>query len=146
MADWDKMREEYTAGGTSYRKLAERYGIPYATLATRAGKEKWTELKGEHMFLSRPVSAEACVSSAVESLADKLLARVSELIDVMVLDTHGVKQLASALKDLRDIKESQAEFALKIAKLRKLEQEIDAERGADVIEVVFEAGKEAWNE
>ena len=82
----------------------------------------------------------------VEAIADKLLERMSELVDIMVMDTHGVKQLASALKDLRDIKAYDSEIALRRAKLRKLEQEMEAETGATRIEVVFEAGKEQWNE
>lgn len=145
--NWKQMKEEYASGGTSYRQLAARYGVSYSAVAKRARAENWVGLKQEHTFQNGAPSAEETrMPARIEAIADKLLERVSELVDIMVMDTHGVKQLASALKDLRDIKAYDSEIALRRAKLRKLEQEMEAETGATRIEVVFEAGKEQWNE
>ena len=100
----------------------------------------------EQMLASDGFSDREYAASMVTEIADKLLGRMSELIDLMVLDTHGIKQLASALKDLRDIRTYGSEIALRKAKLRKLARETETENGAESIEVVFEAGEEAWNE
>lgn len=43
--DWNKLKAEYIAGGTSYRKLAKKYDIPLATLARRAKDENWVSNK-----------------------------------------------------------------------------------------------------
>lgn len=43
MADWDKIRAEYLKGGTSYRKLAAKHGVPFKTLSQRAKREQWAQ-------------------------------------------------------------------------------------------------------
>ena len=43
--DWTKLKAEYIKGGTSYRKLAEKYNVPFGTLRNVAAKEKWRELR-----------------------------------------------------------------------------------------------------
>ena len=45
--DWDKIRAEYLQGGTSYRKLSEKYGVSFSTLEKRARAEKWPEQRAE---------------------------------------------------------------------------------------------------
>ncbi len=41
--DWAKIKAEYLAKKTPYRKLAEKYGVSFSTLKERAVREKWTE-------------------------------------------------------------------------------------------------------
>lgn len=43
--DWLAIRNDYINGGGSYRKLAEKYGIPLRTIAQHAKDEKWKEAK-----------------------------------------------------------------------------------------------------
>lgn len=83
-------------------------------------------------------------ASSVVKVADKLIARISELADDA--DAQTVKQLVALLKDLRDIKEFSSEIALRKAKFRKYERECAEESGSGEIKVVFEAGEEEWNE
>lgn len=83
-------------------------------------------------------------ASAVAKVADKLVKRVSDLADEA--DIQTTKQLVALLKDLRDIVEFSSEIALRKAKFRKYEQECAEESGSGEIKVVFEAGKEEWNE
>lgn len=45
--NWKKIRAEYVRGGISQQKLADKYGVSYATLRRRAEREKWRELKIE---------------------------------------------------------------------------------------------------
>lgn len=147
MTDWNQIKEEYAAGGVSYRMLAERHGISYGSLSRRARKENWARLKGEQMFFDGVFSDKEYAASKVVEIADKLLGRMSELVDGMENpDTQSIKQLSSALKDLRDIRTYGSELALRKAKLRKLEREAETEDGSDEIEVVFDAGEDCWNE
>lgn len=43
--DWNVIKAEYIAGGTSYRKLAAKYGVSKTTLEQRAKKEDWIGLR-----------------------------------------------------------------------------------------------------
>ena len=45
--DWNKIKAEYIAGGTSYRKLAEKYGVDRNKIQVRATKENWVGLKSQ---------------------------------------------------------------------------------------------------
>ena len=146
MDTWKQIKEEYVAGGVTYSALAERYGIPLGTLGGRAKAEHWTDLRrarenADWQTLSESVPLEEGSSSDAEpeeangvpdisAIADKLLLRLSELADTMRLDTQGVRQLTSALKELREIKAREA----------------DTENGTLSVKVVFDAGKEGGNE
>lgn len=152
--DWKRIKAEYIAGGTSYRKLAKNYGISFNTLKTRAKEEQWYKLRQQkdHRTTTKIVESlsDKDAEKAVDiiDVADKLLGKISELMDTVALDTQSMKHLTSALKDLKDIKGFKSEADIReqearIAKLRK-----DAEKEDDTItqvEVVFAAGPEEWN-
>ena len=140
--NWKQMKEEYVAGGTTYKQLSEKYGVPIGVIAYRAKDEKWRDLRVAH------AEDDLTASADLAAIADKLTVRISALVDIMVLDTHGIKQISSALKDLRDVKEYRSDVALRKAKLRKLEREVEkaAEGASDEISVIFDAGEGEWNE
>ena len=153
--DWKRIKAEYIAGGTSYRKLAEKYNVPFGTLRRIAKQEEWTQKRTqvEHKANTKMIETisekEAEKAVNIVDVADKLLVKVSELMETMVVDTQSLKQLTSALKDLKEIKgyKSEADMREQEARIEKLRRE--AERGDDTtneIEVVFKAGEEAWNE
>ena len=158
MTDWTTIKEQYIEGGVSYQKLAALHGVSRGTLAKIARQEHWTELREQKKkdLLAQTVLPDIDTDADTDrkepvpdiiGIADKLLFRLSELVDLMVLDTQGLKQAASALKELRDIKEYQSELDLRQAKIRKLEQEMAKEEdGAQEIKIVFLAGPERWNE
>lgn len=153
--DWKRIKAEYIAGGTSYRKLAEKYNVPFGTLRRIAKQEGWTQKRTqvEHNVNTKMIETisdkEAQKAVDIIDVADKLLGKLSELMETMVVDTQSFKQLTSALKDIKEIKGYKSDKDLeeqnaRIAKLRK-----EAEREDDTtseIEVVFNAGEEAWNE
>lgn len=45
MPDWEALKTEYVTTNTSYRKLADKYGISSVTLANHGTAEKWVEAK-----------------------------------------------------------------------------------------------------
>ena len=152
--DWKRIKAEYIAGGTSYRKLAEKYGVSFNTLKTHAVEEQWYKLRQQKDKKATTKIVETLSDKDAEKavdiidVADKLLGKISELMDTMVVDTQSFKQLTSALKDLKEIKGYKSAIDLKeqearIEKLRK-----DAERDNDTtneVEIVFNAGPEEWN-
>ena len=132
--DWKKLKAEYIAGGTSYRKLAEKYNVSFSTLRKVAAKEQWTELRHKTRTkmdakISDTVSEkEADKAVNIIDVADKLLDKISELIDAVPLDTQSMKHLTSALKDLREIKgvKSDADMREQTARIKNLEKQIEA--------------------
>ena len=45
--DWNAIRAEYIGGGTSYRKLAKKYGVSINVLSPRATVEGWVGMRKE---------------------------------------------------------------------------------------------------
>lgn len=155
MVDWQKIKAEYLAGGTSYRKLAQKYDLTLAVLRNVAEREEWVKLKAQaqHKTNTKIVNAvsdkQAQKAVDIIDVADKLLNKITELMDTMVVDTQSFKQLTSALKDLKEIKgyKSDADMREQEARINKLRKE--AEREDDTtneVEIVFKAGEEEWNE
>ena len=106
--DWKRIKAEYIAGGTSYRKLAEKYGVSRSKLQAVATREKWVDLKSqtqaktESKLVESISDKESKKATDIVDVADKLLEKISTLIDT-VKDTQGIKHISSALKDIKDI-------------------------------------------
>jgi uncharacterized protein YjcR len=152
-ADWKKIKAAYIAGGTSYRKLAEKYGVSFNTLKRRAKEEQWYELRGQKDLKTTTKIVETLSNNDAKKavdiidVADKLLEKIEE-VAATVSDPDSIKKLTSAIKDIKDIKgvKSDADMREQEARIEKLRRE--AEREDDTtneIEIVFNAGPEEWN-
>ena len=129
--DWKKIKAEYIAGGTSYRKLAAKYGVSFSTLRGIAIREKWTELREQASNKSVTKLVESIGEQngtykvSINEVADKLLEKIIGLLDVVeIVDSQAIKQCTSALKDIKDIKGLKSEIDIReqearIDKLRK---------------------------
>lgn len=155
--DWEssKAKAEYIAGGTSYRKLAEKYGVSLSVLRCVAQREDWVNLreqaqhKTDTEIVRSAAKSNAKKAKDIIDVADLLLSKVKEVAESIPLDTKSIKELTSALKDLKDIKgyKSAKDLEEQNARIKKLKRE--AERDDDTtseVEVIFNAGPEAWNE
>ena len=150
--DWKRIKAEYIAGGTSYRKLAEKYGVSFNTLKRRAKEERWYELRDQkdHRTTTKIVESlsdrDADKAVNIISVADKLLDKISSIID-LVEDTQGIKHISSALKDLKDIKglKSDADMREQEARIAKLQKDAEGEVKDDEIKVTMEGGVEEYS-
>lgn len=155
MADWKKIKAEYISGGTSYRKLCEKYGVSRTTLQRKAKDEKWlelrsqTEAKTESKIVEAVSDIEAEKAIDIIDVADKLIDKIYELIDESLKNPQGIKNLTSALKDLKEIKgiKSEADRREQEARIDKLRKDAEREDNSiNEIEVVLTAaGPEEWN-
>lgn len=142
--DWKRIKAEYIAGGTSYRKLAEKYGVSPTTLTKVAGREGWVEarhqadIKKTSKIVDSVSDKEAKKAVDIIDVADKLLDKMSELMETVV-DTQSFKQLTSALKDLKEIKgyKSQADMREQEARIAKLRKEAQEEKKDNEIRIVI---------
>lgn len=84
--DWQKIKAEYLQGGTSYRKLAEKYEVPFSTLEKKARAEKWTKLResvseeAETIVRQKLVSQRAKDISSLERSRSMLIAKLENSI------------------------------------------------------------------
>lgn len=81
--DWKRIKAEYIAGGTSYRKLAEKYGVSFSTLRKVAAKEQWTELRNKAGAKRDTKLVDAVSEKEAKKAIDKL-SRVSDLTDMLL--------------------------------------------------------------
>lgn len=156
MADWQAIKTEYITTDTSYRKLAQKYGIHYKVISERGKDEKWVELRSQHRdktltkALDKISEQKANRAAKIHSVADKLLRKIEAMVDSEEpMSEKGIRALTAAVKDLKEIQSVRSDLdrqeqEARIAKLRR-EAENDDDT-ADVIEVVFAAGPEEWNE
>jgi hypothetical protein len=136
--DWNKIKAEYIAGGTSYRKLAEKHNVSFSTLRKVAAKEQWTELrnktraKADTKIVESISTEEANKAVNIIDVADKLLCKIEELAG-MVSDPDSIKKLTSAIKDLKDIKgiKSEADIREQEARIAKLQKEAQEDDNKD---------------
>ena len=148
MADWKKIKAEYITTDTSYRKLAQKYGLAESTIYARGGKEHWVEQKEQHQSRTVAKTLDALSNKEVDraarlmTVADKLLKKVEQAVDHDdYLSANAIKNLSDALKNIRetqmirseqDIREQEA----RITKLQKEAQKEDNQKEA--IRVIIE--------
>lgn len=156
MADWQAIKTEYITTDTSYRKLAQKYGVNYQAICHRSKDEGWIEQREQYRnstitkTLEKISQQEANRAAKIHSVADKLLNKIEAMVESgRPLDTKGIRALTAAVKDLKEIQAVRSDLdkqeqEARIANLRK--QADKDEDKAESIEVVFMAGEEAWNE
>lgn len=88
MVDWNAIKTEYiTDEHSSYRKLAEKYGIPLGTLHKRAKREEWVKLKQQSgdRVVTKSVTAiekkKADKMTRIQNVADRLLDKIEQAVE-----------------------------------------------------------------
>lgn len=143
--DWNKLKAEYIAGGTSYRKLAKKYGVSFSSVRFKAEQEKWTDLKAQAQHSANTRIVESIVEDStkqavsIDNVADDLLEKIKDMLSKEGLTTQSVKHLTSALKDIKDIKGIRSDLDIKEqnARINKLQKEIDGEKKDTNITITF---------
>lgn len=159
--DWTKIKTEYiTDSNSSYRKLAEKYGVPLATLSRRAKEEEWTSLRVQSEY---KVSTEAINkvegkkidrATRLMSVTDKLLVKIEEAVEELstagiVLEKNTLKQISGALKDIKDIQgiKSERDAREQEARIRTLEKQAEAsDDKTNDITITIAGGDTSWQE
>ncbi len=102
--DWTKIKTEYiTTDKSSYRKLADKYGIPLGTIYKRAKKENWVELKQQSYDKKVAKTIASVENNQVKKLeriltiTDKLLDKIEKAVDELDL------QLCKSVEKVKEI-------------------------------------------
>lgn len=87
--DWNVIRAEYIAGGTSYRKLAKKHNISVNTLSPIATAEGWPKLRQEAQDKATAKSIQKTAEIASDNatiaarIRTKLLRKLEREIDAL---------------------------------------------------------------
>ena len=156
MADWNKIKTEYITTDTSYRKLAEKYGVHYNAIANRSKQEGWISQRNQHCDKTMTKTLDAISNKQVDratnliSVSDLLLAKVKSLLetDAEVLnDTQSMKHISGVLKDIKEIQmiRSDADMREQEARIKNLQKQAEAEEKKDnTIIIQFAEGSEEF--
>ena len=151
---WQKIKAEYIAGGTSYRKLADKYGVSRTTLERKAKDEKWSELrrqaegKAEAKLINAISEKNAKIDDKYFRLVDKLFTKAEEVIDnTPIWQVNSIKEMATALKYLKECKgvKSDADMREQEARISKLQKEAQEETQDKDITIVFGSDTEDYS-
>lgn len=148
MADWKAIKTEYITTDTSYRKLAQKYGVNPTNIAKRASKEKWTEerKKNANKALSKTLNAistkQAERTAKLIGVSDLLLDKVKELLESnaeLLVDTSIMRDVSVVLKNLKDIQmiRSEADMREQEARIDKLRKETAVEKENNEVKVTI---------
>ena len=155
MANWKEIETEYITKGTSYRKLADKYGLDQATIARRGKKEDWVSKRKQHVsktqakVLAADTRQKVSRAERLNVAADLLLERVVALVgngDPPDMDTQGMKHISGILKDLKEIYmvKSAKDLEEQEARIAKLRKEAEKEEQNTDVCIVIEGGDASW--
>ena len=151
-ADWSKIKTEYITTDTSYRKLAQKYGVSTTQICNVGREEGWVQLREQHLnktvakSLNAIASQQAARAARIAGAGDRLLDRVVQLLESdeeAMLDTGIMRDVSVVLKNLKDIQmiRSEADVREQEARIEKLRKE--AQREDDNREITVVISEEA---
>ena len=192
-ADWNKIKTEYITTDTSYRKLAQKYGVNATTIAKKASKEGWLSQRQHQASktLSKALAADSRrkadrltrIQDATDRLLDKLEQAITELdiqlakethrekvieyknteradkptkeiiheteklIEVKsIIDRQGLKQIAAALKDIKEVQmlKSELDRQEQEARIANLRKQAEKEEQNHDVTITIAGGDPSW--
>lgn len=159
--DWNQLKREYIAGGTSYRKLAAKYNANLSVLKRIAKDEDWVGLREQCKTKSATKIVEIESDRQAErmkrllTVSDMLLDAVEDAVnkfraEELSLDRMALKSLSGTIKDIKDIQSIKTELDIEEQKARiailKKQAEADTS-GSTEVSITFSNDEErAWAE
>ncbi len=156
MADWQAIKTEYITTDTSYRKLAQKYGIDSAVIGRRAKSEEWVQLRQQHINKTQTKALNAISNKQADRAAkligvsDLLLDKVKSLLEAdeeLLVDTSIMKDVSVILKNLKDIQmiRSEADLREQEARIEKLRKEAMVEKENNEVKVTIQGELEEYS-
>ena len=153
-ADWNKIKTEYITTNTSYRKLAQKYGVSTTQICNVGSKEGWVEQREQ--FLNKTTAEtieiisqqEVNRAAKIHSVADKLLLKIEAIADgSRPLASKDIRALTAAIKDLKEIQNVRSdadrrEQEARISNLQKQAEKADNDKTS--VTISLEGGIDAY--
>ncbi|MBO5963027.1 MAG: hypothetical protein J6P97_00940 [Bacteroidales bacterium] len=156
--DWTQIKTEYiTDSNSSYRKLAEKYGVPFTTLKDRARKEGWAKLKTQTQHdivtktIDKDIDKKVDRATRLMDATDELLGLIENTVKglsagTVVADKAILKQISGALKDIKDIQGFKTDLDIREqeARIRNLERQAEEDGKTPTSVTITIEGAEQW--
>ena len=154
--DWKKLKAEYIAGGTSYRKLAAKYNANLSVLKRIAHEEDWVGLREQCKTKAATKIVEIESDKQAErmkrllTVSDALLDAVEDAVnkfkaEELLLDRTALKSLSGTIKDIKDIQSLKTSLDIEEQKARiailKKQAEADT-NGSTEVSITFGVDEE----
>lgn len=110
--DWLTIRNDYINGGGSYRELARKYKIPFASLRAKAKEENWVSCKAQQQHkvstklaqktaekISDNQSEIAAIRSRIEL---NIFRQLEDRLSAQELDGPDFRRLVQSYVDMKD--------------------------------------------
>ena len=109
-ANWDQIKAEYLAGGTTFRKLSEKHGVSFNVLSKRAKKENWTK--------ARRKASEKKTQKIAEKIANK---QAKSSVDALDVARYTAQRWQDVLNDMAEIvSKNKSTYAVDMSQVRAL--------------------------
>lgn len=102
--DWLEIRNDYINGGGSYRKIAEKYGVPFGTLKDIAVKEKWAEAKEQNTNKIRTKTEQKTQEKISEALSERAATKARIEAKAIGMVENWINKFADTTEDTGDIR------------------------------------------
>lgn len=147
--NWKKIRYDYITSTKSYRDLANEYSVSFNTLAKRAKREGWSDLRknNDHKVTLETLAvhnqSEIQRNLGIIETADILLERLNQFIDMNPdMDIRDLRQCGMLLSVLKDSKNLNADIREQEAKIKNLEKAANEENPIVAVEFRMPEGLE----
>lgn len=112
--DWDAIRAEYIGGGTTYRRLAKKYGVGLTTIAVRASEEGWTKDREIAKQESRDLAIQKTAGQIAENSVKLEYARtlmIDKIVRALEQMPEGIgNRVRQSQKDVKTGKQMTVDF------------------------------------
>lgn len=147
MADWQAIKTEYITTDTSYRKLAQKYGVSRVQIGNVGKEEGWVELRRQHLdrTMTKTVAAVECAqvnrAKKMQAVADKLLLKIEAMADSdKPMDAKAIRALTAAVMNLKNIQgiKSDLDEQEQRARIANLQKQANPDNGGNAPKLVVE--------
>ena len=152
MADWQAIKTEYITTDTSYRKLAQKYGVSHVQLGNVGKQEDWVGQRRQYLDRTLTKTVDTISNKQVDraaklvSVADLLLDKVKSIVEdrpELLTNTQSIKNLSGVLKDIKEVQmiRSDADMAEQEARIDNLRKQTEADNhNKEPIRVIIDDG------
>jgi len=138
--DWTDIRNEYITTDTSYRKLAEKHNVSFASISNIAKVENWVDLRKQAYdktitkFIEKSAESEANKQvrnlQRVEELKEQVLDKCFEILPT-VSDTKELRAITQSVLDIEAMFEPKVENTIDMTKFDEIVTFINAQGEAE---------------
>ena len=156
MADWQAIKNEFITSKTSFRKLAEKYGLNKDTIWKKAKEEDWDGQRRQHIdnvqteLLSSDIEQKVSRAEKLNEAADMLLGiAVAQMKgrDPMEMSTQEMKHISGVLRDVKEtlMIKSDADRREQEARIKNLQKQAEKDDHQDKdVTITISGGDPLW--